>query len=198
MKHKAHRSTFLALTTAILPTVAQAHVGVQAVELVAGALHPWINIESALVLAGLLLWLAQNATSTDNKPFVVHGLALAMGVAGGLFLRIPTPPWLIYSIALGSGLCVSCRLMPRPIPGLIAVGSAALLAGYYAGADAASDVKAPLVFLLGAMAGGFAIPLSIAVLLGERRSRTVQIGIRVLGSWLSAVSLMLFVLRLRG
>ncbi len=202
MKLPVRRRIFLALTAALLPAAAQAHVGVQIVALIAGALHPWINLDSALLLTGLSLWLAQTATSTDNKYFVIVGLALTTGVAGGLFVQLAAPLWLIYGVALGAGLCVSFNFKPRPIPWpipwLIALGAAALLAGYYAGADAAADVAAPTMFLLGVLASGLVVPLSIAVLLGERRSRIMQIGIRILGSWLSAISLMLLALRLHG
>jgi hydrogenase/urease accessory protein HupE len=198
MKHAARLGTVLILVTTLLPTIAQAHVGVQTVDLLAGALHPWINLDSALLLIGLSLWLVQPATSTDIKPFVINGLALAAGVASGLFLRIPAPLWLIYCVALAAGLCVSLHVKQRSLPWLIALGWAALLAGYYAGVDAAADVKTPLVFLLGSLAGGFVVPLSIAVILGERRSGAVQIGMRILGSWIAAISLMLLALRLRG
>jgi hydrogenase/urease accessory protein HupE len=198
MSCEAHRGTVLVLATALLSPAAQAHVGVQTVELLAGALHPWINLESALALVALSLWLAQGTTSTDIKPFVTNGLCLAAGIAVGLFLRMPAPPWLIYCVALAAGVRVSLRVKPRPLPWLIAVGWTALLAGYYAGVDAAPDIKTPLVFLLGALAGSFVVPLSIAVVLGARRSRAVQTAIRILGSWIAAISLMMLALRFRA
>ncbi len=182
----------------MLPAVSQAHVSVQSVELLAGALHPWINPDSALVLVGLSLWLAQNAVATELRPFVVLAFALTAGVASGLRLDVFAPAWPVYLAALAVGLCVGLQWRPMPAFLLPGVGGLTLVAGYYAGADATPDIKTPFAFLAGALAGGLVFPLTLMVLLPSRRPRVVQIGIRVLGSWLAAIGLMLFALRFRG
>lgn len=182
----------------MLPAVSQAHVSVQSAELLAGALHPWITPDSALVLVGLALWLAQNSAATELSPFVALALGLAAGVASGLFLPFVAPAWLVFFLALAAGLCVGTEVRPVAAIMLPTVGGVALMAGHYAGADAAADIKYPLAFLAGALAGGLVFPLTLVVLLPGRRPRVVQIGIRVLGSWLAAIALMLLALRLRG
>jgi hydrogenase/urease accessory protein HupE len=183
---------------AILPAAAQAHVAVETIELLAGALHPWINLDSALILVGLSLWLTQSATATEIRPFVVLGLALAAGVASGLVLRVNAPLWLISLMALAVGLCVGLQLKPILAIRTSSAGSLAAAAGYYAGIDAAPDVMSPLAFTAGALAGAFVLPLALMIVVGERRSRALQTGIRIIGSWLAAIGLMLFALRLQG
>jgi hydrogenase/urease accessory protein HupE len=198
MTGSALRAIALGIFVALAPSAAEAHVGVQTVELLAGALHPWINLESGLTLCALTLWMTQDARSTDTGRFISNGLCVSAGVAIGWFLRIPAPAWLIYLVALGGGACVSLHFQPRRLPWLITLGSMALLAGYYAGVDAAPDIKIPLLFTAGALAGGLVIPLGVAALIAERRSHSLQIGMRILGSWIAAISLMLLALTLHG
>jgi hypothetical protein len=49
-----------------------------------------------------------------------------------------------------------------------------------------------------ALAGGLVIPLGFAALVAERSSRWVQMSLRILGSWIAAVCMMLLALKLRG
>jgi hydrogenase/urease accessory protein HupE len=197
MKTAARPRVALVLALTMLPPAAQAHVGVQTVELLAGALHPWINLESGLPLAGLSLWLAQAATLDDTRPFVITGLCISLGAALGWFVRVPAPPWLITCATLGIGLCLTLRIKLRLLPWLTALALAASLAGYCAGVDAAPDIRTPLIFFLGVLAGGLVVPLTVAVALGGRGIRAIDIGIRILGSWLAAASLMLLALGMR-
>ena len=182
----------------MLPAVAQAHVGVETAELLAGGIHPWINPDSALVLAGCRCGWRRIPTATEIRPFIVLGFALAAGVASWTGFHPGSPMWLPWILTLSVGLCLGAQWQPGLPTLLLSVGCAALAAGYYAGADAAADIKSPLAFVAGSLAGALVFPLAITMLLGERRSRVLHIGIRVVGSWLAAIGLMLLALRLRG
>jgi hydrogenase/urease accessory protein HupE len=188
----------LGLVLAIAAPAAEAHVGVQTVALLAGAMHPWINLDSGLTLCALTLWMTQGARLTDVEPFLVSGACLAAGVAVGSWLAIPSPTALPYLLALAAGGCVSLDLAPRPPLRFVAVGLFALLAGYFAGADAAADVTAPELFACGALAGGLVIPLGVAALLAGRPSRWLRVALRIVGSWIAAIGLMVLALRLRS
>jgi hydrogenase/urease accessory protein HupE len=78
------------------------------------------------------------------------------------------------------------------------VGSMALAAGYSAGVDAAADIRSPVFFVLGALVGSLVILLGFAALFVECDTPAVRVGLRILGSWIAAISLMLFALKLRG
>lgn len=150
------------VSLALLPVTAQAHVAVPTIALMAGAVHPWVNPDSALVLFGISLWLTQNAGGADSLPYAVNGLALAAGVASGVgagyFLHGTAPLWIVSSVSFAVGLCIACRLGPGPLPlklscklpwalawqqpWLFAMGCVALAGGFYAGLDSAPDIKA--------------------------------------------------------
>lgn len=197
--HCSVRRTSLAGALVVLvPSAAVAHVGVQTIELLAGALHPWMNLESGLTLAALALWMAQGARSTDVAPFLGIALCVAAGVAIGDSLASPAPPWLIHLVALAAGSCVSLGFAPRSRFKVVACGAMALAAGYVAGVDAAADVRSPWFFAAGVFAGGLVVPLAVAALIVEREAGWIRIAVRILGSWIAAVSLMLLALKLRG
>ena len=182
----------------LLPPVAEAHVAVQTYALLAGALHPWINQDSALLLAAVTLWIAQRARSSEISYWVANAVALSAGVGAGLAVGVAGPAWLSYAATVVVAVAVSARLLPPAVVWRALLALAALLAGYYAGVDAAAAVPSVAVFVLGVLAGGFVFPLSVAVLLANQQVRLVQVGTRVLGSWLAAIGLMLCALRLAG
>jgi hydrogenase/urease accessory protein HupE len=192
------RAIVLGVLAALAPSAALAHVGVQTTDLVAGAIRPWINLESGLTLGGVTLWMTQDAPARDIEPFIGSGVCLSAGVLAGCWLKHPAPPWLIYLPALTVGSCVSLNVAPVNLVRLAGVGVVALLAGYVAGVDTAQDVKAPLFFAAGGLAGGLIIPLGFAALFADRGFRSLRIGMRILGSWIAAVSLMLLALRRRA
>jgi hydrogenase/urease accessory protein HupE len=198
MKHAALRMAALGLFVALTPAAAEAHVGVQTVELLSGALHPWLNLESGLTLCAVTLWMTQGARLTDLEPFICTGVCVSAGVGAGWWLEIPAPLWLIHLVALVAGGCASLDVVPRSLFRLAAPGSMALLAGYYAGVDAAPDIRTPMLFMGGALAGGLVIPLGFGALLAGRNSPWIRIGLRILGSWIVAICLMLLALNRHG
>jgi hypothetical protein len=53
-----------------------------------------------------------------------------------------------------------------------------------------------LIYLVALVAGGLVIPLSFAALFAEHGSGPVRAGMRILGSWVAAIGLMLSALSL--
>lgn len=183
---------------ALAPPVAEAHVAVQTLALLAGALHPWMNVESGLTLVGLTLWAVQGARRTELTPFVTFATCVAAGVALGLWINAPAPSLVAYLLALAAGLLTSLNWRVPPLIKLLMLGSMESLAGYLAGVDAAPDVLTPVYFAAGTFSGSLVVPLSVASLLAGRDWALVGIGLRVLGSWIGAISLMLLAPKLRG
>ncbi len=180
---------------------AHAHVGTQAVAVVAGALHPWLTPACALILAALVLWQCQIAASTDLAPFGWFAASLAAGVALGLLTPVNPTPSLADLLAVSLALCVTLAWRPPRALWYSTHVAAAMFAGIVAGADAAGEVESPTLFVAGVFAGGLVVPLTVALALVERSSPVAKIGMRVAGSWLAAIALIAMALRfaaLRG
>jgi hypothetical protein len=97
-------------------------------------------------------------------------------------LGVAAPPWLINLSTLLAGGCAALEFAPRPRVKVAMLGSMVLLAEYFAGVDASPDIKTPLFFAAGALAGGLIIPLSFAAVVAGRGSRWLHIGLRIVGS----------------
>jgi hydrogenase/urease accessory protein HupE len=183
---------------AMLPNIAQAHVDAKSFQLIAGVVHPWINLDSGFTLAALVLWLCQAVKATDLLPFILIAAGLVCGDGAGIFLAGSTEPLPIEIVTLALALSVTFRYLPARPVWIMGLTFAAFLSGWYAGCDAARDITSPTLFLIGVLSGGLIIPLSTAMLMAERRSAMLHVGARVLGSWIATIDLMLLALRLKA
>ncbi|MBS0393844.1 MAG: hypothetical protein JSR54_04415 [Proteobacteria bacterium] len=180
----------------LVPATAAAHVAVQTVALLSGAVQPWAIGDSAALLGASALWLAQGASATAIRLYVVTGAALALGAGAGLAAPSALPaPWL-YLPALAIALAVCTRRRPPDATWLLVLGATSVLAGYRAGADAVGGVAAPLAFTGGVFLGGLAMPLAVGVLLGQQSNPIVAIATRIIASWLAALSAMMLAFNL--
>jgi hydrogenase/urease accessory protein HupE len=186
-----------ALAAAIVPAVATAHLQFGAAEFYGAVVHPWINLESGLILFALCLWVAQWLSEESFLPFGAIVVPLAAAALVGVVLRPRLPPPAAYACMIGVGALVAVRFRPPLMAGITLAACASAYAGLVAGTDAAPDVAAPLTFAGGVALGAFVFPLLVIGLLLPSRNRIVDVGTRILGSWIAAIGLMLFALALR-
>lgn len=175
-----------------------AHVGVASVELWSGAVHPWLNLESGLVLAAGTIWVTQRARASDVQPYVTSAVALAVGVGVGCAWRAPLPTMVGLGLAVAIGVAVLLDVALVLRGRAVLTGLCALYAGALAGADAAPDVRTPWLFGAGAFAGGLVFPLVAAALLTGRTAKGVALGLRWAGGAIAVASLLVWARGLRG
>ena len=186
------------VATVVAPTAVSAHMMFNSDEFYGGAAHPWINLESSLLLITACLWLVQWNRLGDPRPLIAFSTALISGTAVGALLHLPLPPPVLgYSLVMLAGLLVAGKLKIRRNASVSIVFVLCFYAGMTAGADAAVDVKSPLLFLSGVSIGAVLVPLIIAGMLVDRKSSLVIVGIRIVGSWVAAIGLMLLAFSLR-
>lgn len=189
----------LTLVLAFLPGLAAAHGGLPGGGgFYSGAAHPFLAIEQLLGLLGLGLLLGKVSGDNSRLPLVVLAAALCAGLAAGPAYGRAEPVMLWMALLLGSVLAAALWM---PLWGrLIAAG----LTGWIVGTD--TDLPAPsspdlvVVFapFAGVFVGVFLIVLNAAAFssMGERPA--ARIAVRIVGSWLTAIALMVLALRLRG
>jgi urease accessory protein len=156
-------------------------------------LHPATALEHALPILALGLLAGQQGPRAARSVLLVVTLALLLGAA--LAPVIPPLPWVpavnLLSFALLGGLVAAAR--PLPLPAVI--GLAALFGlshGYENGSAMTADVAAHLFVPGVALLGFMAIALvSAATLALSARAEWLRIGVRVAGSWIAAIGLMM-------
>nr|WP_315187307.1 HupE/UreJ family protein [uncultured Albidiferax sp.] len=184
-----------------LPGLAHAHSAVAGMNsFYAGLLHPLLTLPHMLVLLGLGLWLGQHPPLRLKAPM----LAYATGCAAALLLttRIAMPPssqTAVVAVALGCGLlvAVSARLHIGLRATVAAV--AAIAVALDSGVDGASTVLATALTLLGTWISTTVLVANIAYYTALCPQRPwVHIALRIAGSWVAAVSLLVLAFALKG
>ena len=165
-----------------------------------GLIHPLITPAHLLLLLALGLWLGQQRPLALRLPALVFVPSAAVGLLATTRLALP-PAWqaLLLCLALAAALllAISARLPSwAALPLLAASG---LTLGLDSGVDRADSATALAITLLatwlslGLCLVNFAYYTS---LLPQRK--WVQIGVRVAGSWLAAICLLVLAFALKS
>lgn len=184
-----------ALLLLLLPAPALAHGAIQGVgEFYAGMLHPLIDPAPLIALLGLLI--GQRDLSRGAGPLTGLATGLLTGAAlAGLNLTLPAS-----QVTVGFALLAGCAVaLAREWPawavtllscGLgAAVGSGAALDGLAGGARWAA--------LAGSVIGALLIFAAVAAAAARARATWSRTGLRVVGAWVVAGSVLSLVLALR-
>lgn len=183
-----------------LTSTVHAHMIVEgAGDLANGALHPAVTPAHALVIVGLGLLIGQRLPLDMKTParvcLPVSAAALALTALKPSFA---VPPPVLVGIAMAIGIAVGLETkLPRVVLGVVCAASA-LAVGLDSGLENATSPAATAKTLLGtwlAMNGAvFYIAACASNAAGKPWARTA---VRVLGSWIVAISLLVLAFSLR-
>jgi hydrogenase/urease accessory protein HupE len=176
-----------------------AHGSLAMGEFYAGLLQPVLHFESLLPILALALWAAQqSAPLLWQLPVAFAAAALAAAGAALLGLAVPGAAQVQSAAMLGFGALVAGRLR---LPAAIGLSLAAI-AGFAQG-SAGTFGEPAAAARPGLYALGFALGLGLLLFHVENlavrvRAFWLQVGIRVVGSWIAAVGVLISVLALRS
>lgn len=161
-------------------------------------LHPLLTPAHAAVIAGLALLLGRRTPLDLGRPMIVFAPASALALMIAMWIGIgELPPALLHSLALVLGVMVALDYrLPRPVVGGLC-GLAALGIGLDSGLDPGGSQN--LVFTwLGTWIGMNALVVYLAVCVSHGTQRQwSRVAIRVAGSWIVAIALMMLAYVLR-
>ncbi len=165
-----------------------------------GALHPLMTPAHVLVLLGLGLWTGQHLPLRLKVPWSVFAVFSAIGLGltttGGV---TGAHPAILAGIALVAGAAVA---IGKPFPVCVRAvlcAAGALAIGLDSGAETGS-VAAVISTLLGTWFALLLLLLNVAhyvSLAAEKNKQWVNIGVRVAGSWIVAISVLVLAFALR-
>lgn len=190
-----------ALLAVALPASAQAHTTVQGMnDFWSGAFHPLLTPLHALLLLGLGVWLGQSVPLRLRWPllgfvtFSAAGLALTTtGFMAGVHPAVLAG----FAFSVG-GFVALARPLPEAARGAI-FAAAALAIGLDSGVETGGAMKVVMT-LLGTWVGLGVCLLNIAhyvSLAADTGRQWLRIGIRVAGSWIVAITLLILAFALR-
>lgn len=163
-----------------------------------GLAHPIVAVEQLLGLLGFGLLAGQMSGAYARLPLLVLAVGLGAGMAMGVVYDNAEPLMLGIALVFGGFLSAALKI---PIWGMaISAG----LTGWMIGID--TDVPAPTAADLvgtyapfaGVFVGVFLIALNAAALSSVALRPVPRIAVRIGGSWIAAIALMVLTLRLRA
>jgi hydrogenase/urease accessory protein HupE len=156
-----------------------------------GVSHFALTPEDLLPALAMALLAGQKGSGTGRLAlFALPGAWLLGGLAGLAFPTISSAPALttVSFLALGGLVAVDARLRPEWVTALAAV--VGLLHGYLNGA-AMAQAKLGALGLVGIVSTLFAVVALAAALVVALRAPWARIAVRVAGSWIVAIGLLL-------
>ena len=177
---------------------ALAHGSAAMGELYSGMLQPVLHFESLLPIVALALWSAQQPeTLIWQLPLAFAGAALLAALLGLFSVAVPGAAQVQSAAMLGFGVLVAAqRRLPAPLA-LGLAGIAGLAQGYVGTFGEPAAAKSPVLYVTGFAIGLALLFFHIENLAVRARRFWMQIGLRVLGSWVAAVGMLISVLALR-
>ena len=181
-----------------LATPADAHTSISGVGLFPnGLLHPVAVPQHLLLLIGIGLWMGRRQERQIPPLLAVLNAGLVVGYAAPLWID----PTQITSLALAALTLIVGALLAvnRSVPTVLNI-SVFALAGLCVGLDSKPEaLKANEILLLGfgIWIGVNILALNVMALSAKLQHPIAVIGIRIAGSWLIAMSLILLAFELR-
>jgi len=163
-------------------------------DFISGLLHPWMTPTHLIILLALGLWLGQRVPLRLGLPLQVFvpGAAVALALTNLHWVAVVPPPLLV-AMALVAGAVVALEVRLPASAGAVMLGAAALAIGLDSGVETGTPWAIFKTLLgtwvslgLGLINAGYYVSLAT-----ERQKKWISIGVRVAGSWIVAVSLMM-------
>ncbi len=155
-----------------------------------GLVHALVTPAHLLLLLGLSLWLAQQPAHRMRTAWLPFAAAVATGLLATT-QGVVAPAVLLPGLALATGLLVAAAV-PAPVQlRWVLLAAAGFALGLDSGVDGGAAPTAVAITLLGTWLGALlylANGAHYAALLPRRR--WVMVGMRVAGSWIAAISLL--------
>ena len=199
-KLRASRLLLIVLVLFALPAAAHAHTQIEgAGDVLNGLLHPLSTPAHVLVLLGLGLLAAQQSPPNLKTPMItflpVSAIALLLtttGVVTGVY-----PP-VLSCIALIAGVLVALEARLPRLACIVLFAAAAVAIGFDSAVESGSTV-AVLKRLFGTWVSLSLVIFNLAYYVSLwAKQKWQKIGVRVVGSWLIAISFLVLAFSLKG
>ena len=163
-----------------------------------GLAHPLLSPEDLLPALAVILLAGLGGARQGRCVLATLPLAWLAGMAGGWAIGLPgVPAWLtaVATAAIGALVASDVRL---PLTLVVAIAAAlGALHGYDNGRDLAATTGA-LVAILGIASSLFATTSLVAGQVTVLKAPWARLAVRICGSWIAAVGLLMFGWSMRG
>jgi urease accessory protein len=185
----------------LLSADAHAHSAAKGIgDFYAGALHPLTSLEHLLAFLAFGILAGQQGQRAEP---VLGAFCLSLLVGGALSVWLPDAPWLslpnVASSIVFGGLVALSRPLPQPL-----FHAAAVLFGLshgFTNGEGMADGGKPYLFIPGVALAGLVVTaygLITTDWLLRRRAGWIRIAVRVAGSWIAAIGILVLAVATRA
>ena len=177
---------------------AWAHGNIDVADFYQGMLHPILHIEHILSILALGFWSGQaKGRGQWLTPLTFTGAVLLGAVLGLCSVELPAAPVVIYASMILLGLLVAARLR-LPVAAMVSIAaSLGLFHGWAHGNGMLESLDKPVAYVIGiGVALGLLLFYSVQLLV-YFRANFIQIAVRIAGSWITAIGLLVLALQTR-
>jgi hydrogenase/urease accessory protein HupE len=178
-----------------IPQPARAHSPIEGIDnFYSGLLHPVFVPAHMLLLVALGLFIGQRGVKDNQSAVLVYLVAVAIGLITTAFSVGNDIEMLVLSVAASVGILVAASFVLNQYW----CASIAALAGFLLGLDSGQDALSggeKFVSLIGSGLGLYLLflyPMALADIFNKKHWQII--GIRVIGSWIAASSLLVLAL----
>jgi len=184
-----------ALALVLVAAPAQAHGNFNGGDFYAGLLQPIYHPESLLAALALVLWSTQLEPSAGFGVCAAFTAGIVLGSALALLgARVPAAEWGTRAAMLAFGPLAAARLrLPAPLGAALAA-AAGLASGAAATAPEAAQITRPVLWTLGLGGGAALLGVYAHQAVWRFQAFWMQIAVRIVGSWITAIGLLVSVL----
>ena len=196
---RVHVRTALAAAAVLAAGPAQAHLTNSGFgPFYDGLAHPLLSPEDILPAVAMTLLAGLGGARCGRFVLATLPLAWLTGMVGGWALGLPgAPAWLLAIMTALLGALVASDLRP-PLTLVVAAAAAiGALHGYDNGRDLAATTGA-LVAIIGIACSLFAVVSLVTGQIVVVKAQWARLAVRICGSWIAAVGLLMFGWAMRG
>ena len=199
---RPRRGLLLALTgtTVLLLTAspAWAHGNIDVADFYQGMLHPALHVEHVLAILALGFWSGQaRGRGAWLAPISFIGATLIGAILGLLDVELIFASTLIYASMVVLGALVAAKLR-LPVVFMVAIAVVfGLFHGWAHGDGVLESLEKPILYVLGIGVGLSLLLFYSAQLVIHFKASWIQVAVRIAGSWITAIGLLVLALHSR-
>ncbi|NJO38013.1 MAG: hypothetical protein HC871_10880 [Rhizobiales bacterium] len=163
-----------------------------------GVLHPLTVPAQLLALLGLGLWLGRHQPQETDRAIIGFAVSLILGSALGMIgpLRDMTP--ILLPAALALGLLVAAERHLAWLGAAAVAAGVGLLVGADSTPDETTSLQSRIILLAGTFVGAHLLLLNLMTIVSASERAWSRIAVRIAGSWLAAIAILMLALNFRS
>ena len=163
-----------------------------------GVLHPLTVPAQLLALLGLGLWLGRHQPQEADRAIIGFAVSLILGSGLGVIGPLGDMTPILLPAALALGLLVAAERHLAWLGAAAVAAGIGLLVGAGSAPDETTSLQPRIIPLAGTFIGAYLFLLNVMIIVSASKRAWSRIAVRITGSWLAAITILVLALDFRS